>query len=204
LQPYLSASRTKTFRLDPMRSALLVIDMQEFFLDPGSHAYLPAANAIVGNVRKLLSAYRMKRLPVFFTYHAYAPGEDPGIMASWWGDVVVDGTPLARVIRQLNPLENEPVLRKTKYSALAGTGLEDELKRLGTGQLVITGILTHLCCETTARAAFMRGFEVYFVIDGTATQNEELHVGSLRALADGFAMPVTTREVLKCLKGDTK
>jgi len=67
--------------------------------------------------------------------------------------------------------------------------------------VVITGVMTHLCCESTARDAFMRDLEVFFVIDATATDQEDLHMGSLRALADGFAIMVTTKEVLGWMKG---
>ena len=56
--------------------------------------------------------------------------------------------------------------------------------------------MTHLCCESTARDAFMHDHEVLFVVDATATDDEELHLGSLRALADGFAVLATTREVM--------
>ncbi len=63
--------------------------------------------------------------------------------------------------------------------------------------LVITGIMTHLCCETTARDAFMRDYEIYFVIDSTASYNETLHVSSLMTLTNGFAIPVKTDTILK-------
>ena len=61
---------------------------------------------------------------------------------------------------------------------------------------MICGVMTHLCCETTARDAFMRGFDVYFVMDATATCNEELHLSSLLTLSHGFAVMVETEEVL--------
>jgi isochorismate hydrolase len=59
--------------------------------------------------------------------------------------------------------------------------------------------MTHLCCETTARAAFTRGLQVWFTIDGTATYNEEHHFSTLLNLAHGFATPVTVTEVLAAL-----
>jgi isochorismate hydrolase len=66
-------------------------------------------------------------------------------------------------------------------------------------QLVITGVTTHLCCESTARSAFMRGFAVFMAIDGTATLNRELHLASLRALAHGFAVPLLVSDLLAAL-----
>ncbi len=56
--------------------------------------------------------------------------------------------------------------------------------------------MTHLCCETTARAAFTRGYEVYFSIDGTATYNHEFHLGTLMNLAHGFAIPILITEII--------
>ena len=67
---------------------------------------------------------------------------------------------------------------------------------------VISGVMTHLCCETTARAAFMRGFEVFFTVDGTATYNEALHRSSLLTLSHGFAIPVLIDELLCDMEPD--
>ena len=61
--------------------------------------------------------------------------------------------------------------------------------------VVITGVMTHLCCETTARSAFVRGYRVWFPVDGTATFNLDFHLGTLRALAHGFASIPLVRDV---------
>ena len=76
------------------------------------------------------------------------------------------------------------------------------LQRKKVKQVVITGVLTHLCCETTARSAFMRGFEVFFTIDATATYNKDFHISTLLNLSHGFALPVLTQEVLHLLNGE--
>jgi len=186
---------THPFPFTPRDSALLVIDMQRFFLDKGSHAYLPMAKPIVSRIRKLIKFYRAKGLPIIFTRHAVKKGEDAGIMARWWRDTIREGTPASRIIPQLKPLKNELVIRKTRYSAFYGTRLAEVLKRHKARRVVITGVLTHLCCETTARDAFMRDYEVYFVTDATATDNRDLHLSSLKTLSDGFAIPVTTKEI---------
>ena len=57
--------------------------------------------------------------------------------------------------------------------------------------------MTHLCCETTARDAFMRDYEVYFAVDATGTDDEELHCATLQTLSSGFAVPVSTAEVIE-------
>jgi isochorismate hydrolase len=179
------------------KSALLIIDMQKFFLESSSHAYLPLAEPIIENVQRLLDAYRSTSNPIAFTRHALCKGESAGTMGRWWGDVVYDEQERSRIITQLAPQASEVVLRKTKYNAFAGTDLESILRKWGTTSVVITGVMTHLCCETTARDAFVRDFDVYFVIDATATKSEDLHIASLKTLADGFAIPVKTDEVIQ-------
>jgi len=61
--------------------------------------------------------------------------------------------------------------------------------------------MAHLCCETTARSAFVKGFEVVFVIDGTATYNKDFYISTLLNLSHGFAIPVLTEEILNLLNG---
>jgi isochorismate hydrolase len=179
------------FPLIPSDSVLLITDMQHFFLDPQSHAYIPSARTIVPKIRNLLIAYRKAHLPVIFTRHALNEDEKPGIMGRWWKDVVMNEDPQSEIISELLPLENEIIIRKTRYSAFWGTELEDFLTIKMAKSLVICGVMTHLCCETTARDAFMRDFEVFFAVDGTASQTEELHLSSLRTLSNGFVIPIT-------------
>ncbi len=185
-------------RFDPgmKNMALLVIDVQEFFMNDRSHAFVPASQAILPNIRQLINKFREIKQPVIFTRHAYLKGEDQGIMGRWWGDNIMDDDPLSQITTELAPLPDEPVIRKTRYSAFMGTELEDMLREKGIDTVLITGVVTHLCCESTAREAFMKDFAVYMTIDGTASYSEELHISSLRALATGFAIPVTTRDII--------
>ncbi|MGQ9586973.1 MAG: isochorismatase family protein [Thermoplasmata archaeon] len=200
VRPYLSSHRVAEHRFSPQDSALLVIDMQRYFLDESSHAFFSGAKGIVKNVERLVSAYRARSLPVIFTRHGHPRDQKPGAMARWWGDLLREDDEMSEIIPQLMPRRGEKVIRKSKYSAFVGTDLEKTLRSRGASSVLITGVMTHLCCETTARDAFMRDFDVFFVIDGTASETEDLHVSSLKTLADGFAIPVTTAEVLRWMK----
>ncbi|MBC7107322.1 MAG: isochorismatase family protein [Methanomassiliicoccales archaeon] len=200
LRPYLRRFRREKISFVPEKSALLIIDMQRFFLDPKSHAYLPDGIQILENVRKLLHAYRASSLPIIFTRHALLRKQDPGAMGRWWRDIIFEDDAMSSIVEELKPLPDEIVIRKTRYSAFANTDLDQVLRNLGVTQLVITGVMTHLCCETTARDAFVRDFDVFFVIDATATRNEDLHLSSLKNLCDGFAILVKSEEVIAWLK----
>lgn len=184
------------FKFKPIDSVLLIIDMQGFFLDEKSHAFIPSSKAIFPNVENLIKAYREAHLPLIYTRHAYLENEDPGIMARWWGDIISNEDPQSEIVSEILPNENDIVLRKTRYSAFVGTELEDILTIKMAKSIVICGVMTHLCCETTAREAFMKDYEVYFVMDATATQTEDLHLSSLRTLAGGFAQITTTSEII--------
>ncbi len=200
LEPYKSTTRSRRHPLTCEDSALLVIDMQRYFLDKSSHAFLDGATDILDNVRKLVSSYREQDLRIVFTRHALKDGEDPGIMATWWGDTLRDGDQMADIVDELRPTPGEIAIRKTRYDAFVGTGLEERLRSEGVKRLVLTGVMTHLCVESTARDAFMRDFEVFVVVDGTSAGDDDLHISSLRCLTDGFAIPVTTEEVLACAR----
>jgi isochorismate hydrolase len=190
------------FDFNVRNTVLLVIDMQHFFLDEDSHAYIPASKAILPNVQKLINSYHKARLPLIFTRHALQEDENPGIMGKWWQDVLREEDEQSEVHSSLSPNDKDIVIRKTKYNAFIGTELEDFLTIKMAKGLVICGVMTNLCCETTAREAFSKDYEVYFLADATATINEELHVSSLRNLAHGFAILTKTQDILSAIGGD--
>lgn len=188
----------RRFSLDLPRAALLVVDMQRYFVDPASSGCLPWAAQVVGRVGTLVSFFRARGRPVVFTVHAHAPdGSDGGNMAWWWDGLLREGTWAAELHPAIVPAEGEPVLRKNRYDAFLGTDLDGILRRGGVTDLVVTGCKTNLCCETTARDAFCRDYRVKFAADATATVTEPMHLASLRNLAYGFADVVTVQEIVQ-------
>lgn len=178
----------------PERSALLILDMQKYFLSASSHAFVPSAQAIIPLIVELTEAYAKKDLPVIFTRHLNSP-QNAGLMAKWWQDLIREENPLSEIIDEL-ALSSGMVLKKSQYDAFFETPLTDILRGKGVTQVVICGVMTHLCCETTARSAFVRGFEVFFTVDGTASYNERFHLATLLNLSHGFAVPVLVEEIL--------
>ncbi|MBN2045041.1 MAG: cysteine hydrolase [Anaerolineales bacterium] len=174
--------------------ALLVLDMQEYFLHPDSHAFVPSAPVILPRVVALIKAFQQAGLPVIFTQHINT-SQNAGMMSEWWREMITPDHPLAGLHPNL-PVENEKIIQKTQYDAFLGTELDSWLQKFCADEIVITGVMTHLCCESTARAGFMRGYRVWFCADGTATYNLDFHLASLRNLAHGFAIPVLTTEII--------
>ena len=91
-------------------------------------------------------------------------------------------------------------MQKHTYNAFHGTDLESHLKETGKTEIVVTGVMTNCCCETTARDAFVKGFRVFFSSDATATRNEDLHNSSLKTLAFGFPYLVNVNSLTTVLK----
>ncbi|MBN1667303.1 MAG: isochorismatase family protein [Anaerolineales bacterium] len=180
--------------LEPSQAALLVLDLQRYFLEPDSHAYIPSAAAILPGIQRLMVAFRQLERPVICSRHTNTR-ENAGNMARWWQDLIDPRDPLSNLTPELQ-LDGTRLLEKHQYDAFLDTGLADELRSLGCSQVLVCGVMTHLCCESTARGAFMRGFEVFFCIDGTATYNAEFHRASLLNLAHGCASLVQVKEAL--------
>jgi len=168
----------------------LVVDMQEEFRS--------IATPILPSLRMVIDACRACSVPVVYTQHGHTdPARDGGMLNQWWDQLIVKGTPAWQLLPELAPLPEELVVEKMRYSAFFRTPLARSLRHLGVKDLIIGRVMSNLCCETTARDAFVRDFRVFFLADGTATSHPEYHCATLRNLAYGFAYLVTCEEVVK-------
>ena len=177
------------------KPAILGIDLQNYFLDKRESAYLPSAQTLIEKLERFYAFAKKVGVDIIFTRHCHKDN----ILARWWGNVM----DCSSYSTELHPkLRNfaDLIVEKDTYDAFYNTELENILKERRISTVIITGVMTHLCCETTAREAFVRGFNVMFPIDGTLTQNAELHEGSIRALSHGFAAVPTLKEVEAWLK----
>jgi nicotinamidase-related amidase len=180
-------------RLNAAASALLVVDMQSFFLDPASPSFTCGGVAILPMVKSLIAAFRRANRPVIFTQHVHHPDDlDSGIMGWWWEGKCLEGSPESEVHPELAPMPGEKVVFKHRYSAFYNTDLETVLRCLKIQDIVVSGVMTNMCCESTARDAYYRDYRVFFPADGTGSICEEMHLASLLNLAFGFAYVTTS------------
>jgi len=194
----LTRKRSGIAKYKPETSALLVLDMQNYFLLPASHAFLPSAPLIINGIQNLIRAYTTINRPIIFTRHLNTI-ENAGSMAFWWRELLTPENPFSGLSPELDSSQGL-VLEKSQYDAFFQTSLAEILTRTYTRQVVISGVMTHLCCETTARTAFMEGYEVFFLANGTATYNAEHHHASLLNLSQGFAYLVNVEDILSRCK----
>ena len=182
------------------RSALLVVDMQNFFLDPESPTYTCGGPAVMPNIKRLIAAFRHIGRPVIYTCHVHgADGLDAGIMKWWWQGMCIEGTPESMVHNEIAPRPGEKIIYKHRYSAFYNTDLETILRGLAVEDIVISGIMTNLCCESTARDAYYRDYRVFFPADSSGSVTEEMHLSTLLNLAFGFAFVTTTDDLISSL-----
>lgn len=189
-------------QLNSSASALLVVDMQRFFLEEASPIFTCGGVAVLPTVKRTVEAFRQADRPVIFTQHVHHPGNlDIGILDWWWPAKCLEGSPESEVHPDLTPRPTEKVVTKHRYSAFYNTDLETVLRCLKVEDVVISGLMTNLCCESTARDAYFRDYRVHFLADGTGSVSEEMHLASLLNLAFGFAYVTTSDAISAQLTG---
>lgn len=191
------------WRVDPARAALLVHDMQRYFvrafeLERDGHP-LPDAqiNIAIANIRRLLDAAHAANIPVYYT--AQPPRQNPAdrrLLTDFWGDGLQDDEN-AQILDEIAPTEADAVLTKWRYSAFVRSPLEEQLKDLGRDQLIIGGIYAHIGCLTTALEAFMRDIQPFMVADALADFTAEEHRMACEYASGRCARVLNTAEVLE-------
>lgn len=176
---------------------LLVLDMQNIFLKPEFHAYIPSSKNIITNILLLLHKFKELNQPVVFTKHITNPTHNDN-MHKWWKNIISESEIQSEIISDFNQNDGF-ILKKSQYSAFFETDLDHILKRKNITQLIITGVMTHLCCESTARDGFMKGYEIWFPINATASYNEQLHLGTLCSITHGFGECVLVQDLINYL-----
>lgn len=191
LKPY----RERKAFVNPKHAALLVIDLQNYFQQ--------IIQPILKNIQNIIQCCKQKNIPVIFTQHGHTdPLSDGGSLGEWWGELILHGTTDWKFIPEMKIESKDIILPKKRYSAFFETVLDTVLREKGIQDLIISGVMTNLCCETTARDAFMRDYKVFFLIDGTATGKEDHHLATLKNLGYGFTYLMTCEELIKNLKSD--
>jgi ureidoacrylate peracid hydrolase len=197
--------------LDPARTALVVIDMQNTFCQPGAPAEVPVSRAIVPAINRLSRALRTRGVPVIWVLHANTHREGRSDWEVFFNHVVADQV-RTRTIESLAPgrqavweeLETAPedvTVIKNRYSALisGSSSLERVLRNLGIDTLLIAGTKTNVCCEATARDAMMLDFKVVMLTDCCAALSDDEHRATLETIIQQFGDVLSGDDALACL-----
>lgn len=161
------------YEVNPARMALVNVDMQVAFVE-GTPLSAPAGVELLDTVNKLSAACRDAGIMVIHTKHTTrADGSNLGTMGVLCDPVregyIQEGTKTVELHAGLDVVPGDIVLEKPRYGAFSGTDLDMILRSHGIDTIIVSGICTNICCETTAREAGMRDYFVFFMEDGTET-----------------------------------
>lgn len=197
--------------IDPSKTALVVIDMQNAFCEPGMILEVPKAREIVENISILADAMRKSGGRVVWVQMSI-PTQD-----SWpvfLGNIVPSERAIGEVLASLQPgtdghkiwpaLKVEPqdwVVRKDRFSAFlpSACDLSDQLKNGNIDTVIIVGTLTNVCCESSARDAAMQDFKVVMIDDANACHTDEAHIATLATIIQSFGDVRSTSEMVEMM-----
>lgn len=185
------------------RAALLIIDMQNDFVQDGAPLQVAQAKTVVPKIHDVLVQFRTRRLPVFHVLRVHRPdGSDVEIFRQdlfKTQPFAVEGTRGAAVVDELAPLPGEYMIPKTRMSAFIGTELDLILRNLKITHLVITGIQTPNCIRTTVFDAIAYNYHVILVGDAVGARNEQIHAANLLDIANAGVCIVKTEDLAEIL-----
>lgn len=180
-----------------MATALLVIDMQKYFLSM-------AGGSVIPNITKLISHFRSRSLPCIFTQHGHKEAEltppfKNQLVRKWGpeGSIAVDTVDWELIPEISAQVDSSPIVAKNTYDGFINTDLAHILEKGKVERVVVVGVMTDCCCDTTARAAFNRGYETWLVSDACGSANKRQHEAGLRGFGYAFGDVITTQEVMQ-------
>ena len=188
-------------------SALLIIDMQNAFIHPeGSLSKMgldtSRTSIVIEPIKQLINKFKAANRPVIFIQHTHRPDRtDAGLIAKVFPPIMdlghcFDGTWDCDIIDELKPKEDDFIIKKHRFSAFYNTQLEAVLRELDIKTLVVAGIATNVCVESTIRDAFYRDFNVFVPREATASYTIEQEQGALGNFEFAFARVNSLEQML--------
>jgi nicotinamidase-related amidase len=194
------------FAVRPAHTALINVDLQNCFVE-GYPISAPKGPEVLARVNRLAEACRECGIMVIHTAHVVRPdGSNIGVMGEILppvkGGVINEGSDSAALHGRLKVGPHDIVLNKPRFGSFHGTDLELILRANGIDTVIVSGIATNICCETTAREANVRDFRVFFLSDGTATfgvgdlSAEDIQKATCATLGFAFAQVLTVDQMI--------
>ena len=186
-------------RLDPARTALVVVDMQNDFVKEDGSLVVPDAEGTIPAIKSLLDGARGSGAKVVFTQDTHTEG-DP----EWdiWPEHVREGSWGWEIVDELAPSGDELVVRKVRYDAFYGTHLDHFLRLWNTKTVIVCGTVANICVHYTAASAALRWYDVVIPKDATSALDPFDLESSLRQTAFLFNGTITTTEAVRLEEGD--
>lgn len=199
-------------------SALIIIDMQNDFCSTGGHYERCGRNidpikGIVPNLTRLIANARMRGVLIIYIQHTQLPNAvylSPAVIAHKLKrlgdesrlDYTLEGTWGHQIIDSIKPQQKELIVKKHRASAFVGTDLDLILRSLGKKTIIVTGVITEGCVESTARDGWLRDYYVVVVEDCIASNVPDLHDAQLKIMKYIYHSVIPSKELLKVWQED--
>ena len=204
--------------LDPTATALVVVDMQRAFVAEGAPFEIASASALVPTINRLAGKLRAAGGQVVWVQATHPPRESPEYFSMFFENFlapeardrahksVMKNSPDHAIYNGLEVLSSDQIVEKCRPSAFiqGASDIEARLRSLGIDALLICGVATNMCCETTARDAMMRGFKVTMVADANAANSELEHQAGLLTMFRYFGDVRTSADVIGLIDASTR
>jgi ureidoacrylate peracid hydrolase len=191
-----------------MKTALVLVDLQNAFCRPdGSYARrgfeIPGLDRVIDACTRLLEESRKRGWDVVFTRLVFHPDySDGGLLVADQPQIRAlsayrNGGDDCRIIEEIAPRPGDLLIDKNRYDPFVNTGLEAELRARGITDLVVGGLLTNVCVESTVRSAYDRDFRVTVLSDASASYDPGLHQAALATMGRHFARVCRLEDLLR-------
>lgn len=185
------------FSLDPNRTALIVVDMVNEFLEPGGKMVLPGGEVLYPPLNELLDAAHKAKVPVFWTNQWLRPDDSlfkkriPHCLVGTWGAQIVDA---------LHQTPDDIVVPKRRYSAFFRTDLDLYLRERDIETVIITGVVTNICVRSTVNDAFFLGYEVIIPVECVAATSPMAQESTLYDIETHYGTVTSVGKVVPLLE----
>lgn len=206
-------------KIEPKRTALIIIDMQKFFCYPDQPCYVPgggycpSGQDVIAPIKKIIEKCREKRIRVIWSWWSLRPdGSDEGLWIKkfpTWKGKCLTGNPGLEIVDELKPRKDEIVFEKKRYSNFYDTPLEIWLKGMEVNTLILVGVTAGFCVRYTLADAFNRDYKTIVLTDCTAginspispkTPGDTQYIAALRDFQIGLGDIMTSKEFFRILE----
>jgi nicotinamidase-related amidase len=191
------------FEIKPEETALIVVDLQEDFVNPGNPMFVPEAYRQIPRTLALIDACREAGVKILYTEH-HIPQDAPADFYEYWEPIaagaIKEGERNTKLYHGLDPLPGERIIDvKHAYDSIAGTNLDYVLRANRIRTVIVCGTITNFCVESTARTAYFLNYHVVVGSDVSASDNAMAHEATLMTLRRGFARVMDHRAIAGAL-----
>lgn len=188
------------WRPDPSRVALLIHDVQQYFVEPFAAGSSPV-NDMIDHIAAVRDMADRWKIPVFYTMQiGNMSRRQRGLLWDFWGPGMTTDPKEQAIVGALAPRPADRIITKWRYSAFHRTGLLSALHEAGRDQLMICGVYAHFGCLITAFDSFSHDIETFLLADGVADFTAHHHAMALTNAAEGCAVVLSTRRIIEAIE----